>query len=338
MGEYLLDFPGKQDVLRYVLSANAPETKDNDFTWKDFQTKNNSELVAIFGNLVNRTMVLIKKYFDGIVPAKGELTDVDKETIKGIAEVPGKIAESLENFHFRDSLSEMMNLARLGNKYLTETEPWKIYKTDPERVKTVLNISLQICANLAIVAEPFLPFSSAKLYKMLNFEKKVWKDAGSADLIEAGHVLAEPELLFDKIEDSAVEAQIAKLQETKRLNELNAPVEISPQKAETTFDDFSKMDLRVGKILEAETVPKANKLLKLLIDTGIDKRTIVSGIAEYYKPEEIIGKSVCVLVNLAPRKLKGVVSNGMILMAQNPKGGLCFVSPVEDFNPGSEIK
>ena len=336
--EYLLDFPGKQDVLRYVLSANAPETKDNDFTWKDFQTKNNSELVAIFGNLVNRTMVLIKKYFDGIVPAKGELTDVDKETIKGIAEVPGKIAESLENFHFRDSLSEMMNLARLGNKYLTETEPWKIYKTDPERVKTVLNISLQICANLAIVAEPFLPFSSAKLYKMLNFEKKVWTDAGSADLIEAGHVLAEPELLFDKIEDSAVEAQIAKLQETKRLNELNAPVEISPQKAETTFDDFSKMDLRVGKILEAETVPKANKLLKLLIDTGIDKRTIVSGIAEYYKPEEIIGKSVCVLVNLAPRKLKGVVSNGMILMAQNPKGGLCFVSPVEDFNPGSEIK
>ncbi|MBR6491542.1 MAG: methionine--tRNA ligase [Bacteroidales bacterium] len=336
--EYLLDFPGKQDVLRYVLSANAPETKDNDFTWKDFQTKNNSELVAIFGNLVNRTMVLIKKYFDGIVPAKGELTDVDKETIKGIAEVPGKIAESLENFHFRDSLSEMMNLARLGNKYLTETEPWKIYKTDPERVKTVLNISLQICANLAIVAEPFLPFSSAKLYKMLNFEKKVWKDAGSADLIEAGHVLAEPELLFDKIEDSAVEAQIAKLQETKRLNELNAPVEISPQKAETTFDDFSKMDLRVGKILEAETVPKANKLLKLLIDTGIDKRTIVSGIAEYYKPEEIVGKSVCVLVNLAPRKLKGVISNGMILMAQNPKGGLCFVSPVEDFNPGSEIK
>ena len=336
--EYLLDFPGKQDVLRYVLSANAPETKDNDFTWKDFQTKNNSELVAIFGNLVNRTMVLIKKYFNGIVPAKGELTDVDKETIKGIAEVPGKIAESLENFHFRDSLSEMMNLARLGNKYLTETEPWKIYKTDPERVKTVLNISLQICANLAIVAEPFLPFSSAKLYKMLNFEKKVWKDAGSADLIEAGHVLAEPELLFDKIEDSAVEAQIAKLQETKRLNELNAPVEISPQKAETTFDDFSKMDLRVGKILEAETVPKANKLLKLLIDTGIDKRTIVSGIAEYYKPEEIVGKSVCVLVNLAPRKLKGVISNGMILMAQNPKGGLCFVSPVEDFNPGSEIK
>ena len=336
--EYLLDFPGKQDVLRYVLSANAPETKDNDFTWKDFQTKNNSELVAIFGNLVNRTMVLIKKYFNGIVPAKGELTDVDKETIKGIAEVPGKIAESLENFHFRDSLSEMMNLARLGNKYLTETEPWKIYKTDPERVKTVLNISLQICANLAIVAEPFLPFSSAKLYKMLNFEKKVWKDAGSADLIEAGHVLAEPELLFEKIEDSAVEAQIARLQETKRLNELNAPVEISPQKAETSFDDFSKMDLRVGKILEAETVPKANKLLKLLIDTGIDKRTIVSGIAEYYKPEEIIGKSVCVLVNLAPRKLKGVVSNGMILMAQNPKGGLCFVSPVEDFNPGSEIK
>ena len=336
--EYLLDFPGKQDVLRYVLSANAPETKDNDFTWKDFQTKNNSELVAIFGNLVNRTMVLIKKYFNGIVPAKGELTDVDKETIKGIVEVPGKIAESLENFHFRDSLSEMMNLARLGNKYLTETEPWKIYKTDPERVKTVLNISLQICANLAIVAEPFLPFSSAKLYKMLNFEKKVWKDAGSADLIEAGHVLAEPELLFEKIEDSAVEAQIARLQETKRLNELNAPVEISPQKAETSFDDFSKMDLRVGKILEAETVPKANKLLKLLIDTGIDKRTIVSGIAEYYKPEEIIGKSVCVLVNLAPRKLKGVVSNGMILMAQNPKGGLCFVSPVEDFNPGSEIK
>ena len=336
--EYLLDFPGKQDVLRYVLSANAPETKDNDFTWKDFQTKNNSELVAIFGNLVNRTMVLIKKYFNGIVPAKGELTDIDKETIKGISEVPGKIAESLENFHFRDSLSEMMNLARLGNKYLTETEPWKIYKTDPERVKTVLNISLQICANLAIVAEPFLPFSSGKLYKMLNFEKKVWKDAGSADLIEAGHVLAEPELLFDKIEDSAVEAQIAKLQETKRLNELNAPVEISPQKAETTFDDFSKMDLRVGKILEAETVPKANKLLKLLIDTGIDKRTIVSGIAEYYKPEEIVGKSVCVLVNLAPRKLKGVISNGMILMAQNPKGGLCFVSPVEDFNPGSEIK
>lgn len=336
--EYLQDFPGKQDVLRYVLSANAPETKDNDFTWKDFQTKNNSELVAIFGNLVNRTMVLIKKYFNGIVPAKGELTDVDKETIKGISEVPGKIAESLENFHFRDSLSEMMNLARLGNKYLTDTEPWKVYKTDPERVKTILNISLQICANLAIVAEPFLPFSSAKLYKMLNFEKKVWKDAGSADLIEAGHVLAEPELLFDKIEDSVVEAQIARLQETKRLNELNAPVEISPQKAETSFDDFSKMDLRVGKILEAETVPKANKLLKLLIDTGIDKRTIVSGIAEYYKPEEIIGKSVCVLVNLAPRKLKGVISNGMILMAQDPKGGLCFVSPVEDFNPGSEIK
>ena len=336
--EYLQDFPGKQDVLRYVLTANAPETKDNDFTWKDFQTKNNSELVAIYGNLVNRTLVLTQKYFGGIVPEKGELTDLDRETLAEIAEVPSKISDNIENFHFRDSLAEMMNLARLGNKYLTENEPWKIFKTDPERVKTVLNISLQICANLAVVSEPFLPFTVKKLYKMLNMEHKVWKDASSSDLLQSGHQLGDPELLFDKIEDEAIEAQVTRLIETKKQNEANAPIEIVPQKTTITFDDFTKMDIRTGRIIEAERVPKANKLLKLFVDTGIDKRVIVSGIAEYYEPEDIIGQDVSILVNLAPRRLKGIESNGMILMAQNHDGKLCFVAPTDKFTPGSEIK
>ncbi|MCK9301793.1 MAG: methionine--tRNA ligase [Bacteroidales bacterium] len=336
--EYLQDFPERQDVLRYVLTANAPETKDNDFTWKDFQTKNNSELLSIFGNFINRTLVLTKKYFDGKVPEKNELSSIDTATIDEIKLVPNKISSCLENFHFRDALAEMMNLARLGNKYLTETEPWKIYKTDAERVNTILNISLQICANLAIVCEPFLPFTSKKLFKMLNLQPLQWKNAGDENILSAGHQLGEIELLFEKIEDDVIEKQVNKLLETKKLNEAAKPIEVSKQKETIIFDDFVKMDIRTGKIIEAERVPKANKLLKLLVDTGIDRRIVVSGIAQYYKPEEIIGQEVCILVNLAPRSLKGIESQGMILMAENDKGELCFVAPTKQFHQGCEVK
>lgn len=335
--EYLEEFPDKQDVLRYVLCANAPETKDNDFTWKDFQARNNNELLAIFGNFVNRTLVLTQKYFDGLVPEVTQLNDLDKETLKELEAYPEKIAKSIQLYRFREALGELMNLARLGNKYLTEAEPWKIFKTDPERVKTILNISLQISANLAVLSEPFLPFTSDKLYKMLDLAKVKWNDAGSAALLQAQHQLNKPHLLFERIEDAVIEAQIQKLLDTKMENEKNN-VQVNPQKENVSFEDFVNMDIRTGIILEAEKMPKTKKLMKLLVDTGMDQRTIVSGIAEYYKAEDIIGQKVSVLVNLAPRKLRGVESQGMVLMAENAQGELCFVEPSADFKPGSEIK
>ena len=335
--EYLEEFPGKQDVLRYVLTANAPETKDNDFTWKDFQARNNNELLAIFGNFVNRTLVLTGKYFNGAVPERGQLTPEDEETLSTLAEFPAKIAKSIELYRFREALSELMNLARLGNKYLTENEPWKVFKTDPDRVKTVMNISLQITANLAVLSEPFLPFTSDKLYKMLNLEPKKWDEAGSIDFLETGHKLNKPELLFVRIENSEVEAQVQKLMDTKKQNEL-AEVKAAPAKEEIEFDDFMKMDIRTGTIIEAEKVAKTKKLLKLKIDTGIDQRTVVSGIAEYYEPEQIVGKQVSILVNLKPRKLRGIESQGMILMAEDKDGKLVFVAPEQKISNGSEVK
>lgn len=335
--EYLEELPGKQDVLRYVLTANAPETKDNDFTWRDFQTRNNSELLSIFGNFVNRTMVLTHKYYEGVVPAAGELSEYDRQTIAELAGYPERIGQSIENYRFREALNEFMNLARLGNKYLTETEPWKTIKTDPERVKTNLNIALQICANLAILCEPFMPFTAVKLNEMLNLKERKWDKAGSAELIIPGHQLGQPVLLFDKIEDETIEKQIQKLLDTKKANEA-ANVSAAPSKEIIEFDDFQKVDLRIGTIIAAEKVAKTKKLLKLTIDTGIDKRTVVSGIAEHYEPENIIGQQVTILVNLAPRNLKGIDSQGMILMAENHDGELCFVAPVKQFNNGSEVR
>ncbi len=335
--EYLEEFPGKQDVLRYVLTANAPETKDNDFTWKDFQTRNNSELLAIFGNLVNRTMVLTHKYFEGSVPAAENLTDYDKSVLSEMAGYPEKIGWSIENYRFREALNEFMNLARLGNKYLTDTEPWKVFKTDPERVKTVLNVALQICANLAILCEPFMPFTSAKLNKMLNIQQEKWDKAGVAELLIPGHQLEEPSFLFEKIEDDAIDFQIQKLLNTKKSNEAES-FKASSSKPVVEFDDFAKMDIRVGTILSAEKMPKTKKLLKLVIDTGIDKRTVVSGIGEYFLPEAIIGQQVAILVNLAPRNIKGTESQGMILMAENHDGELTFISPLKNFKNGTEIR
>jgi len=335
--EYLEDFPGKQDVLRYVLTANAPETKDNDFTWRDFQARNNSELLAVFGNFVNRTLVLTQKYFDGKVPAMGPIDDYDRQVMAEITGFPEKISQSIELYRFREALNELMNLARLGNKYLTETEPWKTFKTNPERVQTNLNISLQICANLAILCEPFLPFTAAKLNGMLNLSTSTWEAAGSATLLDAGHQLNQPELLFERIEDAAIEAQVQKLLDTKKANEAEN-VTSSPAKPVIEFDDFGKIDLRVGTIIAAEKVAKTKKLLKLTIDTGIDKRTVVSGIAEYYEPENIIGQQVSILVNLAPRNLKGIESQGMILMAENHDGQLCFVAPTTEMKNGSEVR
>lgn len=335
--EYLEDFPGKQDVLRYVLCANGPETKDNDFTWKDFQTRNNSELLAIFGNLVNRTLVLTHKYFNGKVPAAEDLDDYDKSVLAEIKEYQVKIGVSLDNFRFREALNELMNLARLGNKYLTDTEPWKVFKTDESRVSTILNISLQICANLAVLSEPFLPFTAAKLSAMLNLPDYKWKDAGNAGLLKDGQQLNNPELLFDKIEDDVIEAQIQKLLETKK-NNLQKNIQVKPAKENVTYDDFSKLDLRVATVLEAERVPKTDKLLKLKIDTGFDQRTVISGIAGKYKPEDMVGKKVCMIVNLAPRSIRGTESKGMILSAENASGELCLIIPSEDFHNGSEIK
>lgn len=334
--EYLKDFPGKQDVLKYVLCANAPETKDNDFTWKDFQTRNNSELVAIFGNFVNRTIVLTHKYFEGKVPQRGELNELDVQAIEQIKQFPEKIGRSIEQYRFREALNELMNLARLGNKYLTENEPWKTIKTDAERTATVLNISLQICANLAILSEPFLPFTAEKLRGMLNQDKAFWYEAGNSELLEEGKQINPAQLLFEQIDDKQIEAQLEKLQRTKKANEL-ATATVESQKANIEYDDFAKMDIRVGTILAAEKVAKTKKLLKLTIDTGIDQRTIVSGIAEYYKPEEIIGKQVSVLVNLAPKALKGIESQGMILMAENLDGSLSFISPEKPIRNGGTI-
>lgn len=335
--EYLNDFPDKQDVLRYVLCSNAPETKDNDFTWKDFQAKNNNELLAIYGNFVNRTLVLTQKYFAGKVPPVTELTELDKSVIEEIKTFPERIGKSLENYRFREALAEMMNLARLGNKYLTESEPWKIFKTNEERVKTILNISLQICANLSILSEPFLPFTAIKLTKILNIRVLKWHEAGRTDILKENHQINKPEFLFEKIEDKEIEKQVQKLLDTKKANEADSKT-ITPFRENIEFDDFSKIDIRTGTILEAEKVAKTKKLLKLLVDTGIDKRTIVSGIAEFYKPEEIIGQKVSVLVNLTPKKLRGIESQGMILMAEDKDGSLCFVSPIKDFSNGSEVK
>jgi methionyl-tRNA synthetase len=337
--EYLLDFKDKQDTLRYSLCANAPETKDNDFTWKDFQAKNNNELVAILGNFINRTLVLTHKYYNGKVPAAVEYTKGDILLLEEISKFPDKIAASIENYRFREALAELMNLARLGNKYLADNEPWILIKTDEKRVQTIMNLSLQIAANLSVLMEPFLPFSSKRLNKMLNLNQGLkWNDGKRTDLMLAGHQINEASLLFDKIEDDAIVAQVQKLADSKKANE-TANKTIEPAKAETSFDDFSKMDIRVGTILEAERVPKTDKLLKLLIDTGIDKRTVVSGIAASYKPEDIIGQQVSILVNLAPRKIKGIESQGMILMAENSAGELSFVAPIKvDSNNGSVIK
>ena len=334
--EYLVEFPGKQDVLRYVLTANAPETKDNDFTWKDFQTRNNSELVAIYGNFINRTLVLTQKYFANRVPERGELTDYDKEVLAEIPQIVERVEKSLETFHFRDALKEAMNLARLGNKYLADTEPWKVIKTDEGRVKTILNIWLQISANLSTLMEPFMPFSSQKLREFMNIDVIDWAKMGDG-VILAGHELGEAGLLFEKIEDATIQAQIDKLLATKKANEM-ASVKAAPAKENIQYEDFMKMDIRVGKIIAAEKVAKTKKLMKLTVDTGIDERTIVSGIAEHYTPEEVIGRQVSVLVNLEPKPLKGIVSQGMILMAENADGTLSFVSPDKEVKPGSEVR
>lgn len=335
--EYLEEFPGKEDVLKYVLTANAPETKDNDFTWKDFQARNNNELVAVLGNFVNRSLVLTQKYFDGKVPACGALTATDKETLASISAIKAEVEKSLDNFRFREALKNAMDLARLGNKYLADEEPWKVIKTDEERVKTILNISLQITANLTICLEPFLPFSMEKLRGFINLEKLDWEKLGNTSLLAAGHQLNTPELLFEKIEDDVIEKQIQKLLDTKKANEL-AKAKAAPAKENIEYDDFSKMDIRVGTVIEAEKVAKTKKLLKLKIDTGIDQRTVVSGIAEYYEPEALIGKQVSILVNLAPKNLKGIESQGMILCAENADGSLSVVSPDKIVKNGAEVK
>lgn len=336
--EYLEDFPNKQDVLRYALCANAPETKDNDFTWKDFQTRNNSELVAIFGNFINRALVLTHKYYEGKVPERGELFTPDTDALNAIQSSPTTIASSIEKYKFRDALNHMMELARVGNKYLAETEPWKLIKEDPERVKTIMNISLQIAANLAITCEPFLPNTATKLGNMLNLEgKKPWSAAGNPEIIPYGHQINKSELLFDKIEDKEVEAQIAKLEASKVENETTTTIETQASKPEISFEDFTKLDLRTGTILEAEKVPKTNKLLKLLVDIGFEKRTVVSGIAQSFQPEEVIGKQVTLLLNLAPRKIKGIESQGMILMGENIDGSLKFISPSDALPEGSIV-
>jgi methionyl-tRNA synthetase len=335
--EYLVDFPGKQDVLRYVLTANAPETKDNDFTWKDFQARNNNELVAIFGNFVNRAMVLTHKYFEGKVPAMGELTDYDKETLKEFADVKSQEEALLDVFRFRDAQKEAMNLARIGNKYLADTEPWKVAKTDLSRVATILNVSLQIAANLAIAFEPFLPFSAKKLREMLNMSSVEWSRLGSVDLLAEGQQLEKAELLFEKIEDAVIEAQVQKLLDTKKANEM-AEHKAAPIAETIEFGDFEKLDIRVGTVLECQKVPKADKLLQFKIDDGLGGRTIVSGIAKYYAPEELVGKQVCFIANLAPRKLKGIDSQGMILSAEDADGRLVVVGPTGVVKPGSQVK
>ncbi|MDR1678793.1 MAG: methionine--tRNA ligase [Prevotellaceae bacterium] len=335
--EYLVDFPEKQDILRYVLTANAPETKDNDFTWKDFQARNNNELVAIFGNFVNRALVLTHKYFDGKVPARGEMTDYEKEIVSQISNSKFQIQNLLDNFRFRDAQKEAMNLARIGNKYLADTEPWKLAKNDMARVATIMNISLQITANLSIAFEPFLPFSSARLREMLHLPAFNWADLGSIQFLPEGHRLGEAKLLFEKIEDEAIEAQVLKLQKTKEENAVTSVTSVTPVKENIAFDDFTKLDIRVGTVLDCQKVPKADKLLQFKIDDGLGGRTIVSGIAQYYAPEDLIGKQVCFIANLAPRKLKGIDSEGMILSAEDADGKLVVISPSGTVKPGSEV-
>ena len=335
--EYLVDMPGKQDVLRYVLTANAPETKDNNFTWRDFQARNNNELVAVYGNFVNRALQLTKKYYDGIVPAAGTLTEYDLETIREFRGVKEQVEKLIEEFRFRDAQKEAMNLARIGNKYLADSEPWKVIKTNPERVKTVINLSLQLVANLAIAFEPFLPFSSERLRGMLNVERPEWDRLGSTDLLPEGHQLNEPALLFEKIEDAVIEAQIQKLLDTKKANEA-AAYKANPVRQDIAFEDFEKLDIRVGTVVECERVPKADKLLRFLIADGLENRTIVSGIAKHYNPEDLIGKQVCFIANLPPRKLRGIESQGMILSAENFDGGLSVLTVDREVKPGSEVK
>ena len=335
--EYLDDFPGKQDVLRYVLTANAPETKDNDFTWKDFQARNNSELVAILGNFVNRTLVLTHKYFEGKVPQAGELTDYDRNTIAEFMNVKEVLENNLNNFHFREAQKEAMNLARIGNKYLADTEPWKLAKTDMARVATIMNLAMQITANLAIAFEPFLPFSAEKLRNMIGLTQLDWNKLGATDIIAAGTELAKPELLFEKIEDETIEAQIKRLHDIKKANEI-ANFEPAPVQENIPFDDFLKLDIRVGKVLECAKVPKADKLLQFRIDDGMGGRTIVSGIAKYYAPEDLVGKEVCFVANFAPRKLKGIESQGMILSAENADGRLVVIGPHGEVKPGAQVK
>jgi methionyl-tRNA synthetase len=335
--EYLVDFPGKQDVLRYSLCASAPETKDNDFTWKEFQARNNNELVAILGNFVNRTLVLTNNYYEGKVPERGKTDQNDESVLKEIEQIRINVENSLETYRFREALKEAMNLARLGNKYLADAEPWKVIKSDAERVKTIMNIALQITANLTVILEPFLPFSMEKLRGWLNITRLKWDDAGKSDLLVPGHTINKPGLLFDKIEDKEIIRQIDKLLATKKANE-NASMKTIPAKESVSFDDFSKIDIRTATILEAEKVPKTTKLLKLKIDTGIDIRTIVSGIAEYFEPQAIIGKQISIIANLEPRKIKGIESKGMILMAEDKDGKLVLVSPVDKVSNGSMIK
>jgi methionyl-tRNA synthetase len=339
--EYVQDFPGKEDVLRYVLTANAPETKDNDFSWKEFQTRNNSELVAIFGNFVNRAVVLTHKYFEGRVPAAGELTDVDRETLAEIPALRESLEKNIENYRFREALKDAMQIARIGNKYISDSEPWKLAKTDLARTGTILNVCLQLCADLAIAFEPFTPFACERLRKMLKTPDLKWEDLGSTGIIPAGHELGEAELLFAKIEDDVIQKQLDRLAAIKAEIEARAKAElakqVTPQKEECTFDDFEKMDIRTATVLEAERVPKTDKLLKLTIDTGIDRRVIVSGIAEYYSPEAMIGKQICILANLQPRVIRGIESKGMILMAKQNDGTMRFITPQEVVCNGAQI-
>lgn len=335
--EYLVDFPGKEDVLKYVLTANAPETKDNDFTWKDFQARNNNELVAILGNFVNRALVLTNNNYGGIVPSAGELTEYDRNTLEELTNLKTDVEKSTDNFRFREALKIAMDMARLGNKYLADMEPWKVIKSDPERVKTIMNTCLQITANLTIVLDPFLPFSMEKLRGFLNIEKLSWNQLGRTDLLNPGHRVNKPELLFQKIEDDAIQNQVDKLLATKKANEMEL-ASTKPAKENIEYDDFAKMDIRIGTIVTAEKVAKTKKLLKLTIETGIDTRTVVSGIAEYYEPEQVIGRQVAILVNLAPKNLRGIESQGMILMAENDNGSLVFVSPETKIKNGSEVK
>ncbi|MDR2815804.1 MAG: methionine--tRNA ligase [Proteiniphilum sp.] len=335
--EYLEEFPGKQDVLRYVLIANAPETKDNDFTWKDFQARNNNELVAVLGNFVNRALVLTQKYFDNKTPALGELTEYDRDTISEAEKVKTAVEYNLENYHFREAQKEAMNLARIGNKYLADSEPWKTAKTDMERTATILNIALQITANLAIVIEPFLPFSSAKIRAFINADRLGWNNLGSFNLLPAGHALGNSELLFEKIEDDVIEKQVQKLLDTKKANEAGER-KAKPVKEAIQFDTFEKLDIRVGTVLECEKVPKTDKLLRFLLDDGLKKRTILSGIAAYYPdPQELTGKQVCFIANLEPRKMRGLLSEGMILSAENTDGNLVLVAPVKEVQSGSQV-
>ena len=336
LDEYLVDFPGKQDVLRYVLTANAPETKDNNFTWKDFQARNNNELVAVYGNFVNRALQLTKKYYEGVVPAAGELTDYDRETIEEFKGVKAEVERLLEGFRFRDAQKEAMNLARIGNKYLADSEPWKVIKTDPERVKTVLNLSLQLVANLAIAFEPFLPFSSEKLRGMLGISEVEWDRLGAVDLLPEGHRLGEPALLFEKIEDCVVEEQVQKLLDTKKANEA-ANYKAEPIRENIPFEQFEKLDIRVGTVLNCEKVKKSKKLLKFEIADGLENRTIVSGIAQHYNPEDLIGKQVCFVANLAPRTINGIESQGMILSAVNFDDSLSVVTVDRQVVPGSTV-